>query len=237
MSKNLLALWLSCNFLRNRIFRKPCNLPCSSSMNFRPLRHTLDLAKVGIHEYQFWAVRISLRTCFIYLVDQNLMIFADNKYQITSFNWSSGSTWANWQLRSQISLMTKRACILSFFRPFRHSNYIKDIQLVDLIMPKPVYLLPVHEAHKVYKSLIEHDPGQVRAIRFKMWVNYQPAFPAEMLWIGTSNGLNIVLPGSSNVTFIWTCQCPSSGNSSIEVALSFEIKRPLCRLSFAALFP
>ena len=50
---------------------------------------------------------------------------------------------------------TRRACILSFFRPFQHTNYIKIIQLFDLIMPKPVYLLTVHEAHKEYNSLID----------------------------------------------------------------------------------
>ena len=54
---------------------------------------------------------------------------------------------------------TRCACILSFFRPFQHTNYIKIIQLFDLIMPKPVYLLTVHEAHKEYNSLID----QIRA--------------------------------------------------------------------------
>ena len=54
---------------------------------------------------------------------------------------------------------TRRACILSFFRPFRHTNYIKIILLVDLIMPKPVFLMTVHEAHMEYNSLID----QIRA--------------------------------------------------------------------------
>ena len=51
---------------------------------------------------------------------------------------------------------TRSAYILSFFRPFQHTNYIK---LFDLIMPKPVYLLTVHEAHQEYNSLID----QIRA--------------------------------------------------------------------------
>ena len=51
---------------------------------------------------------------------------------------------------------TRRACILSFFWPFRLTNYIK---LFDLIMPKPVYLMTVHEAHQEYNSLID----QIRA--------------------------------------------------------------------------
>ena len=54
---------------------------------------------------------------------------------------------------------TRRACILSFFRPFRHTNYIKIIRLVDLIMPKPVFLMTVHEAHMEYNSQID----QIRA--------------------------------------------------------------------------
>ena len=51
---------------------------------------------------------------------------------------------------------TRPACILSFFRPLRLTNYIK---LFDLIMPKPVYLMTVHEAHQEYNSLID----QIRA--------------------------------------------------------------------------
>ena len=75
---------------------------------------------------------------------------------------------------------TRHACILSFFRPFRHTNYIKIIQLVDLIMPKPVYLLTVHEAHKEYNSLIDQiqakyellDSGECGSVG-------TPAFNAE----------------------------------------------------------
>ena len=51
---------------------------------------------------------------------------------------------------------TRHACILSCFEPFRLTNYIK---LFDLIMPKPVYLMTVHEAHQEYNSLID----QIRA--------------------------------------------------------------------------
>ena len=75
---------------------------------------------------------------------------------------------------------TRHACILSFFRPFRHTNYIKIIQLVDLIMPKPVYLLTVHEAHKKYNSLID----QIRA-KYELFDSGEcgsvgtPAFKAE----------------------------------------------------------
>ena len=44
---------------------------------------------------------------------------------------------------------TRRACILSFFWPFRLTNYIK---LFDLIIqqPKPVFFMTVHEAHQEY---------------------------------------------------------------------------------------
>ena len=75
---------------------------------------------------------------------------------------------------------TRHACILSFFQPFRHTNYIKIIQLFDLIMPKPVYLLTVHEAHKEYNSLIDQiqakyellDSGECGSVG-------TPAFNAE----------------------------------------------------------
>ena len=68
---------------------------------------------------------------------------------------------------------TRRACILSFFRPFRLTNYIK---LFDLIMPKPVYLMTVHEAHQEYNSLID----QIRA-KYELldsggvWVSWYPS--------------------------------------------------------------
>ena len=72
---------------------------------------------------------------------------------------------------------TRRACILSFFRPFRLTNYIK---LFDLIMPKPVYLMTVHEAHQEYNSLIDQiqakyellDSGECGSVG-------TPAFNAE----------------------------------------------------------
>ena len=78
--------------------------------------------------------------------------------ELSSFNWFG------WKMSNSLSLLTdlietRRACILSFFRPFQHTNYIKIIRLVDLIMPKPVFLMTVHEAHMEYNSLID----QIRA--------------------------------------------------------------------------
>ena len=75
---------------------------------------------------------------------------------------------------------TRCACILSFFRPFQHTNYIKIIRLVDLIMPKPVFLMTVHEAHMEYNSLIDQiqakyellDSGECGSVG-------TPAFNAE----------------------------------------------------------
>ena len=74
---------------------------------------------------------------------------------------------------------TRRACILSFFRPFRHT-YKFIFTVSDLIMPKPVYLMTVHEAHKEYNSLIDQiqakyellDSGECGSVG-------TPAFNAE----------------------------------------------------------
>ena len=58
-------------------------------------------------------------------------------------------------------------------------------------MPKPGYLMTVHEAHKEYNSLID----QIRA-KYELLDSGEcgsvgtPAFNAELLWIGTSNGLH-----------------------------------------------
>ena len=67
---------------------------------------------------------------------------------------------------------TRHACILSFFRPFWHTNYIK---LFDLIMPKPVYLLTVHEAHQEYNSLID-----------QIWAKYELLDSGECGSVGTT---------------------------------------------------
>ena len=45
------------------------------------------------------------------------------------------------------------------YRQCRHWNYCTNSYLSDLIMPKPVYLMTVHEAHQEYNSLID----QIRA--------------------------------------------------------------------------
>ena len=47
---------------------------------------------------------------------------------------------------------TRHACILSFFRPFRHTNYI---EVSRSVMPKPVFLMTLQEAHKEYNSLTD----------------------------------------------------------------------------------
>ena len=111
---------------------------------------------------------------------------------------------------------TRCACILSFFRPFWHTNYIKIIWLVDLIMPKPVFLMTVHEAHMEYNSLIDQilakyellDSGEYGSVG-------TPAFNAECYKLAH------LMARMSNYVSIWTCQCPRNftgpHNSSIEL--------------------
>ena len=48
------------------------------------------------------------------------------------------------------------------------------LYLSDLIMPKPVYLLTVHEAHKEYNSLID-----------QIWANYELLDSGECGSVGT----------------------------------------------------
>ena len=79
-------------------------------------------------------------------------------------------------------------------------------------MPKPVYLLTVHEAHKEYNSLID----QIRA-KYELLDSGEcgsvgtPAFNAEC-----SELVHLMAHMS-----IWTCQCPRNftgpRNSSIEL--------------------
>ena len=59
-----------------------------------------------------------------------------------------------WPVHSQISLSKD---VFWLYRLYQHWNYLQIY--IYLIMPKPVYLLTVHEAHKEYNSLID----QIRA--------------------------------------------------------------------------
>ena len=59
-------------------------------------------------------------------------------------------------VRSQISY---RSDLLWHLQHLRHWNYCWKLYLSDLIMPKPVFLMTVHEAHQEYNSLID----QIRA--------------------------------------------------------------------------
>ena len=72
---------------------------------------------------------------------------------ITHFGSFFSSSTVSWLLNFT---ETRHACILSFFQPFRHTNYIEIIQSVK---PKPVFLMTVQVAHKEYNSLTD----QIRA--------------------------------------------------------------------------
>ena len=50
----------------------------------------------------------------------------------------------------------------------------QNLYLSDLIMPKPVFLITVYEAHKEYKSLID-----------QIWVKYELLDPGECGSVGT----------------------------------------------------
>ena len=94
--------------------------------------------------------------------------------QLLTLGASFPSSMVNWLLNFT---ETRRACILSFFRPFRHTNYIEIIQSVS---PKPVFLMTVQEAHKEYNSLTD----QIRA-KYKQLASGKfgspgtPSFDAE----------------------------------------------------------
>ena len=83
-------------------------------------------------------------------------------------------------------------------------------------MPKPVFLMTVHEAHKEYNSLIDQirakyellDSGECESVG-------TPAFNAEC------SELHIQWLAWANYVSIWTSQCPRNftgpRTSSIEV--------------------
>ena len=55
----------------------------------------------------------------------------------------------------QLALKFHRGQTCFGISPFDTSNITNYIQIIQSIMPKPVYLLTVQEAHKEYNSLTE----------------------------------------------------------------------------------
>ena len=64
-------------------------------------------------------------------------------------------------------------------------NYI---EITWSVMPKPVYLLTMQEAHKEYNSLTDQIwADQVWAIKVRqVWVSWHPSIQSWSLWIGKS---------------------------------------------------
>ena len=132
-----------------------------AAWTFWPLQHTLDLAKLLFSQTSFGG-KIPLIFPIIYqIVDQNLspLIFAD-----------SCPGYQNYPVLTDLAVkMTNSLSSLIDFRKIRPVWHFdtSDIEITykfiftvsDLIMPKPVYLLTVHKAHKEYNSLID----QIRA--------------------------------------------------------------------------
>ena len=81
------------------------------------------------------------------------------------------------QFHGQLALKFHIGQMCCFFRPFRHTKYI---EIIRSVMPKPVFLMTVQEAHKKYNSLTDQirakyeqlDSGEYGAVG-------TPAFNAE----------------------------------------------------------
>ena len=143
------------------------------------------------------------------------LIFANRclDARISSFNWFGGK---NEQL-SQFAhrFHTDQTCF-GIFDIFDIEITQIYITVSDLIMPKPVSLMTVHEAHKEYNSLIDQiqakyellDSGECGSVG-------TPAFNAEC------SELAHLMARISNCVSIWTCQCPRNftgpHTSSIDV--------------------
>ena len=60
------------------------------------------------------------------------------------------------------------------------SSITQNLYLSDLIMPKPVFLMTVHEAHKEYNSLIDQIRGKYELLDSgECGLGGTPAFNAE----------------------------------------------------------
>ena len=96
--------------------------------------------------------------------------------ELSSFNWFGGKN----EQFSQFTHIFHRdqTCLVSLTSPTL--KLLTNLYLSDLIMPKPVFLMTVHEAHKEYNSLIDQiqakyellDSGECGSVG-------TPAFNAE----------------------------------------------------------
>ena len=105
--------------------------------------------------------KISLIFSIIYqIVDQHVGLWS-----LLTIPWMPNSSSFNWfgGKSDQFSQFAHRfhwdKTCLYFELLSTLSTYTNYIKLLDLIMPKPVYLMTVHEAHQEYNSLID----QIRA--------------------------------------------------------------------------
>ena len=174
------VLWLffiSFNSFNIGYFIQPCNIACG--MHFRPLWHTLDLAKLAFSAYQFLAgsflifpiiyLTVDLKLiCIIGLSDLiNPLISADScpgwhNYSLWEllFHFHGQLALKLWELlfhfHGQLALKFHwvKTCLY-----FELLSTLSILHLNRSVMPKPVYLLTVQEAHKEYNSLTD----QIRA--------------------------------------------------------------------------
>ena len=97
------------------------------------------------------------------------MIFADNTLD-TSFNWFGGK---NEQFSQFVHIFQRDQTCFGIF-DISDIEITQNLYLSDLIMPKPVSLMTVHEAHKEYNSLID-----------QIWAKYELLDSGECGSVGT----------------------------------------------------
>ena len=145
-----MAIFISFDSFDIGYFIQPCKVPCSMQHAVSTPSTYPGSCKSCFSSIPVFGGKISLIFSIIYqIVDQHIAFWS-----LPTIPWMS--LWGLlFQFHGQLALKFHwdKTC---FFRPFRHINYI---EIIRSVMPKPVYLLTVQEAHKEYSSLTD----QIRA--------------------------------------------------------------------------
>ena len=92
--------------------------------------------------------------------------------ELSSFNWFGDkneqfSQFAHIFHRDQTCLASPTSPTLKLLT--------QNLYLSDLIMPKPVFLMTVQEAHKEYNSLIDQIQAKYELLDSGVWVSWHPS--------------------------------------------------------------
>ena len=134
-----MAIFISFDSFEIGYFVQPCNIPCSMQPVVLTPSTYPGSCKTCFSRKPVFGGKISLIFPIIYQIahfhnwPSFPLNFADNTpgYQICPVLTGLAVKMSNSLSSLTDFIETRRACILSFFRPFRHTNYIEIIRLVD----------------------------------------------------------------------------------------------------------